>query len=142
MFGLNLIVATGGGPLDAGSPVVESPPQLAITTDPSAMSAIPEALDARPEIRRPRTTSRNDPCALARLLQPSDMLILRSVTAAIVSRRTARRMARLIPNPLLRYAIVTIATALVPVVLDKFAERWRRGRITGTPRPKTNAVRF
>ncbi|MEO6865918.1 MAG: hypothetical protein ABI229_10735 [Gemmatimonadaceae bacterium] len=57
------------------------------------------------------------------------MPILRSVTAALVSRRTARRLTKIIPNPLVRYAIVTVATALVPVIIDKIAERWHGRRL-------------
>jgi hypothetical protein len=56
--------------------------------------------------------------------------ILRSVAAAFVSRRTARRLARIIPNPLLRYAVVTIGSAVVPVLAARIGERWaiRRAR--------------
>jgi len=57
--------------------------------------------------------------------------ILRSVAALLVSRRTARRLARIIPNPLVRYAIVTIGTAVVPVLAARIGERWANRRATG-----------
>src|SRR6185437_4267869 len=60
---------------------------------------------------------------------PSTLPFLRSVATAFVSRRTARRLARIIPNPLLRYAVVTIGSALVPVVVGRIGERWANRRV-------------
>jgi hypothetical protein len=48
----------------------------------------------------------------------------------MISRRTARRLARIIPNPLLRYAVVSVGTALVPIVLTRIGERRANRRST------------
>ncbi|MDQ6736608.1 MAG: hypothetical protein M3Z30_02760 [Gemmatimonadota bacterium] len=39
-----------------------------------------------------------------------------------------RRIARVIPNPIIRFAIVTIGTAVVPILADKISERWHARR--------------
>jgi hypothetical protein len=53
------------------------------------------------------------------------MLSLRSIASGLVSRRTARRLSRGIPNPILRFALVSAATALVPLAIDKGLDAWR-----------------
>jgi hypothetical protein len=40
----------------------------------------------------------------------------------------------MIPNPLIRYAVVTVATALVPVVVERLAERWHGRKATAPGR--------
>lgn len=62
---------------------------------------------------------------------PTTLSFLRSAVSVLISRRTARRLARIIPNPLVRYAIVTIATAVVPVLAAGIGERWANRRVTG-----------
>ena len=51
------------------------------------------------------------------------MPLLRSLASGLLSRRAARRLGRAIPNPLIRFAAVTAATALVPLLVEKVAER-------------------
>ncbi len=52
------------------------------------------------------------------------MPLLRTIASGLLSRRAARRIARFIPNPIVRYAVVTAATTLAPFLIDRAVERW------------------
>ncbi|MGI8545978.1 MAG: hypothetical protein ACR2M1_01385 [Gemmatimonadaceae bacterium] len=52
------------------------------------------------------------------------MPLLRSIASSLLSRRAARRIARFIPNPVVRYAVVTAATTLAPFVVDRAVGYW------------------
>jgi len=56
------------------------------------------------------------------------MPLLRTIASGLLGRSTAKRVGRLIPNPVLRYAAVTAATALAPIIVNKVADRWRSRR--------------
>lgn len=61
------------------------------------------------------------------------MPIVQTITSGLLSRHAAKRVARVIPNPIVRYVVVAAATALVPVLVDRAAKQWRarRGRRAG-----------
>jgi len=63
---------------------------------------------------------------------PTTLSFLRSAVSVLISRRTARRLARIIPNPLLRYVVVSVGTALVPIVLTRIGERRANRRSTAS----------
>ncbi len=52
------------------------------------------------------------------------MPLLRTIASGLLSRRAARRIARFIPNPIVRYALVTAATTLTPLVVDRAVSYW------------------
>ncbi len=52
------------------------------------------------------------------------MPLLRSLASGLLSRRAARRIARFIPNPIVRYAVVTAATTLAPLIVDRAVGQW------------------
>ncbi len=52
------------------------------------------------------------------------MPLLRTLASGLLSRRAARRIARFIPNPVVRYAVVTAATTLAPFIVDRAVEQW------------------
>lgn len=52
------------------------------------------------------------------------MPLLRSLASGLLSRRAARRIARFIPNPIVRYAVVTAATTVAPLLVNKAMDRW------------------
>lgn len=45
------------------------------------------------------------------------------IARRVLHGRASRHLARAIPNPLLRYAAVTVASTLIPVVLAALARR-------------------
>jgi hypothetical protein len=126
----NAMFATGAVPLAPDGAVPASLPQLAIAAIQLASNSDRAMRDGT---RMPcrQDPDRNDTCVLVGRLEPIDMPILRSVTAALVSRRSARRLARIIPNPVVRYAVVTAVTALVPIAMTRITERWHRRRTRG-----------
>lgn len=65
------------------------------------------------------------------------MPLLRTIASSLLSRRAARRVSRVIPNPILRYAVVTAATALAPMVVDRAVAAWRahKGRSSSAAAP-------
>lgn len=68
------------------------------------------------------------------------MPILRTLASGLLSRRAARRISRLIPNPVLRYVAVTAATALAPLVVDKVVNRWKAQRGGRATRSSSRAL--
>lgn len=56
------------------------------------------------------------------------MPFIQTVTSGLLSRHTAKRVARVIPNPILRYILVTAATAVVPLIVNRAAKQWRTQR--------------
>jgi hypothetical protein len=54
------------------------------------------------------------------------MPFLRTLASGLLGRRAARRLSRAIPNPFLRTATVAAVTALVPLVVNRLAERRHR----------------
>jgi hypothetical protein len=66
------------------------------------------------------------------------MPLFRSLASGLLSRRAARRLGRAIPNPVLRFVAVTAATTLVPLLVNKAAERWHSRR---SPRRYQRPVR-
>ncbi|MBA2669768.1 MAG: hypothetical protein H0U67_05295 [Gemmatimonadetes bacterium] len=60
------------------------------------------------------------------------MPFIQNAAAALVGRRTAKRLGRAIPNPILRFALVTAATTLVPLLVNRAVDSWRgRGKGSG-----------
>lgn len=53
------------------------------------------------------------------------MPLLRTISTSLLSRAAARRAARFIPNPLLRWVLVGAATRYGPVVAAKAKARWQ-----------------
>ena len=51
------------------------------------------------------------------------MPLLNSIAHRALRGRASRGLARAIPNPILRYAAVTAASALVPIVMAALAKR-------------------
>jgi hypothetical protein len=56
------------------------------------------------------------------------MPVLQSIASTLLSRRAARRLGRVIPNPVVRFVAVTAATALVPVLVERAAHALRSRR--------------
>ena len=67
------------------------------------------------------------------------MPLLHTVASGLISRRAARRIGRVIPNPVLRYAVVTAATALVPILIAKASDQWKARRGAGARRRRLHA---
>ena len=59
------------------------------------------------------------------------MSIIRTLASGMAGRTVARRLARAIPNPFLRYAVVTAATAVAPMVARRLSAR-KQERLLGT----------
>ena len=57
------------------------------------------------------------------------MSIIRTLASGFAGRTAARRVARVIPNPLLRYAVITAATALAPMVARRFSAKMEERRL-------------
>jgi len=112
-------------------PTRQLPRQLARNSDRAADEGARDATEGATRVACGRDPDRNDTCPLVWRLQPNDMPILRSMTTALISRRSARRLARIIPNPVVRYVVVTAVTALVPVAITRITERWHRRRARG-----------
>jgi hypothetical protein len=56
------------------------------------------------------------------------MAIVRTLAAGFLGKRAARGLGRYIPNPVLRFAVVTAITAAVPIVLDRISRNRKRRR--------------
>jgi hypothetical protein len=63
------------------------------------------------------------------LIEASTMPLVRTIVVGLLGRHTARRLARLIPNPVLRAAAVAVATTLLPIMVEKVANRRKARRI-------------
>ena len=53
---------------------------------------------------------------------------LAPLASGVLSRRAVNRVARMIPNPALRYAALLAATTIVPYLAAKAAARWQNGQ--------------
>jgi hypothetical protein len=56
------------------------------------------------------------------------MPFIQTVTSGLLSRHAAKRVSRVIPNPIVRYVVVTATTALVPIIVNRAAKHWRERR--------------
>lgn len=56
------------------------------------------------------------------------MPLLRTLAAGLLGRRTARRLGRAIPNPLVRAAFIGAATTVIPLLVERALAR-RRTRV-------------
>lgn len=70
------------------------------------------------------------------------MPLIRTIASGLLSRHTAKRIGRVIPNPILRYALVTAATAIVPVLVDRAVEAWNSRRASRNVPRVTRARRI
>jgi hypothetical protein len=59
----------------------------------------------------------------------TSMSIIRTLASGVAGRTVARRLARVIPNPLLRYAVVTAATAVAPMIARRFSEKMQQRKL-------------
>jgi hypothetical protein len=57
------------------------------------------------------------------------MPLLRNLATGLLGRRTARRLGRAIPNPLVRAAVVGAATTVIPLLVERALARRRRARV-------------
>jgi hypothetical protein len=62
------------------------------------------------------------------------MPILKTLATGLAGRTAARRLSRAIPNPMLRYAVVTAATAMAPMVARRFSAAMQRRKLARTER--------
>lgn len=62
------------------------------------------------------------------------MAMLRTISTALLSRTAARRLGRVIPNPLLRMVVVAAATRIAPVIAAKAGQQWRVRQAARTQR--------
>ena len=51
------------------------------------------------------------------------MPIVRAIATGLLTRGAARRLTRIIPNPLMRTVAVVAATAIIPAIIEKVASR-------------------
>jgi hypothetical protein len=66
------------------------------------------------------------------------MSLLAPLASGLLSRRVVNRMARMIPNPVLRYAALLAATTVVPYLAARAAHRWNaKPQAERSPYPKS-----
>lgn len=57
------------------------------------------------------------------------MPLMKSLATSLASRRMAQTVSRRIPNPLVRFAVVTAATTLAPYIARKVQAAWARRQL-------------
>ncbi|MES2523797.1 MAG: hypothetical protein V4617_13915 [Gemmatimonadota bacterium] len=57
------------------------------------------------------------------------MALFKSIASGMAGRRAGKMVARRIPNPLLRFAVVTAATTLAPMVFRKLQAASQRRKL-------------
>lgn len=62
------------------------------------------------------------------------MSIIRTLASGMAGRTVARRLARVIPNPLLRYVVVTAATAIAPMVARRVSATMQQRKLAKADR--------
>lgn len=57
------------------------------------------------------------------------MPLLKSIATGLAGRSAAKRLGRAVPNPILRFALVTAATALAPMVQRRVSAAWQKRKL-------------
>lgn len=63
------------------------------------------------------------------------MPLMKSIASSIAGRRMAQSVGRRIPNPILRFAVVTAATALAPMIARRVQSAWQRRQVQQRLKP-------
>ena len=54
---------------------------------------------------------------------------MKTVASSLAGRRLAQTIGRRIPNPILRFALVTAATTLAPMIARRVQSAWQRRKL-------------
>jgi len=63
------------------------------------------------------------------------MPLMKTVASSLAGRRMAKSVSRRIPNPILRFAVVTAATTLAPMIARRVQAAWQRRQVQQRLKP-------